>query len=257
MAKILKGAPVAEALSIDLMVRCAYLRSKEIIPKLAILRVGEKPADIAYEKGAMKRCTKIGVDVECISLPEDASKRQVLDAIHRINQDKKIHGCLMFRPFKDKETEAEACRLLDPKKDVDCITTGALGDVFIGKEDGFAPCTAQACMEILKHYGYDIKGKRVTVVGTSLVIGKPLAVMLVNSSGTVTMCHIDTINTEEHCRNAEILVSATGVAGLIDSNYVSPEQIILDVGINKNKDGELCGDVDFEAVEPIVEGCPS
>ncbi len=106
---------------------------------------------------------------------------------------------------------------------------------------------------MLKYYGYDIKGKRVTVVGTSLVIGKPLAVMLVNSSGTVTMCHVDTVNTEEHCRNAEILVSATGVAGLINENYISSGQIVLDVGINKNKSGELCGDVDFVAVEPIVE----
>ncbi len=135
MAKLLKGAPVAESLSIDLMLRAAYLRSKGVVPKLAILRVGEKAADVAYERGAKKRCEKIGVEVNCISLSEGAPKKQILDTIHRINQDNRIHGCLMFRPFKDKETEAEACRLLDPKKDVDCITTGALGDVFIGKED--------------------------------------------------------------------------------------------------------------------------
>lgn len=253
MAKLLKGVPVAEALSESLVKRVHELNEKGITPTLAIIRVGERPADIAYERGASKRCEKIGVNVIRFLLPEDCSREELLDTIKTVNRSPLIHGCLMFRPLPDRQMEEEAANLLDPSKDVDGFTAGSLGDIFIGREGGFPPCTAQACMEILDYYGYDVKSARVTVIGASLVIGKPVGMMLLNRCATLTTCHIDTIDTASHCRNAQILISAAGCARLVTKDYVSPGQVVLDVGINRDQDGKLCGDVAFDEVEPIVE----
>ena len=253
MPKILRGEPVADAICKEMKERCEKLAEKGVIPTLVILRVGDKPADIAYERGAAKRCRMIGARVFSIVLPEDATKDEVLAQVERINKDDTIHGCLMFRPLKDRDIESAACRMLDPAKDLDCVTAASLGNVFIGRSDRYAPCTAHACMEMLNYYGYDIKGKRVTVIGASIVVGKPLSVLLVNHSGTVTMCHIDTVNTPRHARDAEILISAAGVAKLVGKDYVAPGQVVLDVGINRDENGKLCGDVDFEAVSETVD----
>lgn len=253
MPKILRGEPVANAICEEMKRRCEKLAEKGVIPTLVILRVGDKPADIAYEHGAAKRCRMIGARVFSIVLPEDATRDEVLAQVDRINKDDTIHGCLMFRPLKDRDIESAACRMLDPAKDLDCVTAAALGNVFIGRSDRYAPCTAQACMEMLNYYGYEIKGKRVTVIGASIVVGKPLSVLLVNHSGTVTMCHIDTVNTPHHARDAEILISAAGVAKLVGKEYLSPGQVVLDVGINRDENGKLCGDVDYEAASEIVD----
>lgn len=244
---------MAETLSAALMERVRVLKEQGITPTLAIIRVGNRPADMAYERGASKRCEKIGINVIRFLLEADCNKDEILDTIRTVNMAPNIHGCLMFRPLPDKQTEEEAANLLDPAKDVDGFTAGSLGDVFIGREGGFPPCTAQACMEILDYYGYDVKSARVTVIGASLVIGKPVGMMLLNRCATLTTCHIDTIDTASHSRNAQILISAAGCAGLVTKDYVSPGQVVLDVGINRDQDGKLCGDVAFEEVEPIVE----
>ncbi|MDY6399684.1 MAG: tetrahydrofolate dehydrogenase/cyclohydrolase catalytic domain-containing protein [Synergistales bacterium] len=249
MAEILKGAPVAAALTEKLIEQADGLKAKGIVPTLAIIRVGENPGDISYETGAVKRCEKIGIDVKKFILP-DASK--VLDTIKNINDDKNIHGCLMLRPLPDKNIEKAACEILCHEKDVDCMTEKSLAKIFTGSP-GFAPCTAQACMELLDFYGVELEGKSVAVIGRSLVIGKPVSMLLQNKNATVTMCHSRTKNLAEVCRNSEIIIAAIGKANFIDKNFAASGQIIIDVGINLSPDGKLCGDVNFSEAEPIVK----
>lgn len=252
MATTLSGSAVAAALNESLIQRTDALKSKGIQPTLAIVRVGEREDDLSYERGAMKRCEKIGVAVKNFVLDAQASQEELLDVIDQVNQDPNIHGCLIFRPLP-KHIDDEAIRAaLSPAKDVDGITDGSLVGVFAGTKQGFPPCTAQACMEILAHYGYDLKGKRVTVVGRSLVVGKPVAMMLLKQNATVTMCHTRTVDMPAECRKAEILVVAAGKAGVVDDTYVAPGQVVVDVGINVNAEGKLCGDVAFDKVEPVV-----
>ena len=253
MAEILKGAPVTAALNEKMTREVEELKAKGVNPTLAIFRVGERPDDLSYETGAMKRCAKVGIDVRQFLLPSDCTREQLLDVIQRINGDPSIHGCLMFRPLPDKAMEEAACALLAPEKDVDCMTSRSLATVFTGKGVGYPPCTAQACIELLDHYGVTLQGKRVAVIGRSLVIGKPVSMMLQARNATVTMCHTRTVDMASVCRNAEILVVAAGKAGVVDSIFAAPGQIVVDVGINVTAEGKLCGDVNFDSVEPIVE----
>ena len=243
---------MAAALSEELIARAEKLKAAGVVPTLAILRVGERPDDISYETGAMKRCDKIGIAVKHFLLPADCTKEQLLDAIREINEDSSIHGCLMFRPLPDKDMEAAACALLAPEKDVDCMTAGSLASVFTGKGAGYAPCTAQACIELLDHYGVELAGKRAAVIGRSLVIGKPVSMMLQQRNATVTMCHTRTVDMPAVCREAEIVIAAAGKAGVVDGAFAAPGQVIVDVGINVDENGKLCGDVKFDEVEPVV-----
>lgn len=253
MAELLKGLPVANALTEVLTVRAAALNEKNIIPTLAIVRVGERPDDISYETGAMKRCAKVGIAVRQFLLKADCKKEELLEAIRKINDDTSIHGCLMFRPLPDSAMEEAACALLKPEKDVDGMTAGSLAAVFAGKGAGYPPCTAEGCIELLDHYNIPLEGKRVVVIGRSLVIGKPVSMMLQTRNATVTMCHTRTVDMDKICRGAQILVVAAGKAGVVDDSFAAPGQIVVDVGINVNEDGKLCGDVQFETVEPIVD----
>lgn len=252
MAEQLKGAPVAKAITEDLKRRSAELIRRDVTPRLAILRVGAREDDLSYERGAMKRCEKAGIDVSRFLLPENCSGSQLSEAIQTINQDPDIHGCLMFRPLPNRALEERAGALLDPAKDVDCMTSRSLATVFSGKGEGYAPCTAQACIELLDYYKINLTGARVTVIGRSLVIGKPVSMMLQSRNATVTMCHTKTVRLPDVCRDAEILVAAAGKAGLVTSDFVREGQIVIDVGINVDADGKLCGDVAFDEVEPIV-----
>lgn len=253
MAEILKGAPVAAAITEELIRRADALKAKDVEPCLAILRVGERADDLAYERGALKRCEKVGVRAVSIVLPADCTQDALLDAIARINADDAIHGCLMFRPLPKHLNEQAACEALLPCKDVDSMTAASLRTVFTGRGEGFAPCTAQSCIELLDHYGYDPAGKRVVVIGRSLVIGKPVSMMLQTRNATVTMCHTKTVNMPEICREAEILVVAAGKAGVVDETFTNSGQVVIDVGINAAPDGGICGDVQFAAVEPRVK----
>lgn len=252
MAEILKGAPVAAALSEELIARAEKLKQAGTIPTLAILRVGERPDDISYETGAMKRCAKIGIEVRHFLLPADCTKEQLLDTIRQINGDGSIHGCLMFRPLPDKDMEDAACALLAPEKDVDCMTSGSLASVFTGKGAGYPPCTAQACIELLDHYGVALTGKRAAVIGRSLVIGKPVSMMLQQKNATVTMCHTRTVDMPGVCREAEVIIAAAGKAGVVNGAFAAPGQVVVDVGINVDENGKLCGDVKYDEVEPVV-----
>ena len=264
MAKLLLGKEVTDALNANLQTRTAALREKGVTPTLGIIRVGENPSDLSYEKGAVKRAELVGVNVVKFVLPEDATKADVLAAIDKVNADDSIHGVLMFRPLPKhlKADQTEICNRLDPKKDVDCMTDLSNAGVFEGRSDlGFAPCTPAACMEILDYYGIDCKGKNAVVIGRSLVVGKPPAMMLMGKNATVTVCHTKTVNTAEIARNADILVSAAGVLGSLTKEYVRPGQVVIGVSINwdaekpnaKGGKGAIAGDAKFEEVEPIVE----
>ena len=264
MAKQLLGKEVTDALNAKLMERANALKEKGIVPTLGILRIGENPSDLSYEKGATKRAELIGIEVQKFVLPEDSTKEAVLAAIDELNANDAIHGVLMFRPLPKhlKGDTDEICNRLDPKKDVDCMTDLSNAGVFEGRADlGYAPCTPAACMEILDYYGIDCKGKNAVVIGRSLVVGKPAAMMLMAKNATVTICHTKTVNTAEICRNADIIVSAAGVLNSLTKDFVRPGQIVIDVSINwdENKPnargglGAIAGDAVFEEVEPIVE----
>lgn len=253
MAQALRGKPVADALTEELKARVAALADKGVTPKLAILRVGERSDDLSYERGATKRAEKCGVAVERVLLPADCSQGDLMAAIARINADESIHGCLMFRPLPKTLEEAAACAALDPAKDVDCITEGSLFGVFANQPKGFPPCTAEAVMQLLKFYEVPLRGADVTVVGRSLVIGKPVSMMLQAANATVTMCHTKTRDLDGKCRQADVLVAAAGHAKTVGAEAVSPDQVVVDVGINWDEDAQkLVGDVDYDAVEPIV-----
>lgn len=249
---LLKGAEVAKALTETLQQETEQLKAKGVEPCLAILRVGARDDDLSYERGAMKRCEKIGIAVRQVVLPEDVTQEALMDEVRKLNEDAGVHGVLMFRPLP-KHLDDEAVRAaLAPAKDMDGITDGSMTAVYAGTKNGYAPCTAQACVELLKHYNIPIKGKRVVVIGRSLVIGKPVSLLLLAEHATVTICHSRSENLSEICKEADILVVAAGKAGMVGAESVRAGQVVLDVGIHANADGTLCGDTRFAEVEPIV-----
>jgi methylenetetrahydrofolate dehydrogenase (NADP+)/methenyltetrahydrofolate cyclohydrolase len=252
MAQILSGKEVASAINSKVKADVQELKEKGIIPKLAIVRVGEREDDISYEKGASKRCATVGIEVQKILLPDDVSQEELVSVIDRLNADSSVHGVLLLRPLPGHIDDNVARNALLPEKDIDGITDGSMAGIYAGEEKGFPPCTPQACMEILDHYGFDAKGKNAVVIGRSLVVGKPAAMMLIKRHATVTVCHTRTIDMPSIARKAEILIVSAGRAGIAGAEYLNENQIILDVGINVNEEGKLCGDVDFDAAEPVV-----
>lgn len=253
MAELLKGADVANALNSKMTSTVQALKGKGVTPTLAIVRVGERADDISYEKGAMKRCESVGVAVKNVLLPADVTQDVMIKNIQELNNDKNVHGVLIFRPLPKQLNEMAVCAALKPEKDIDGITEGSFAGVFTGSGKGFPPCTAQACMEILDHYKIDCKGKRAVVIGRSLVVGKPAAMMLMGKQATVTICHTKTVDMPSVVRNAEIVIVAAGQMESITKDYFSAGQIVIDVGINWNEaKGKLCGDVKFDDAEPIV-----
>lgn len=253
MAELLKGKPVADALDEATRMQAEALSKRGITPTLAILRVGEREDDLAYERGATKRCEKDGVQVVKKVLPADCSQDDLMTAIKELNEDDSVHGILMFRPLPHSLDEKKACEAILPSKDVDGITSGSMAYVYSGIGEGYAPCTAQAVMEILKYYGIDPKGKNATVVGRSLVIGKPVSMLLMNANATVTICHSRTENMAKVTKNADIVVAALGKAEMLGKDYFEKDQTVIDVGINYSKEKQkLVGDVETNEVSDIV-----
>ena len=232
MATILKGAPVVAAMNEANAARCAAMQEKGIVPTLAVVRVGARPDDLSYEKGVLTRCGKVGVAVKQFLLPEDAAQDALLEVIQKINADPSIHGCLLFRPLPKQFDDRAVRAALAPEKDIDGITDGSLAGVFTNTAIGYPPCTAQACLEILKYYQVPLSGRRAVVVGRSLVVGKPSAMMLDRENATVTLCNSRTQDLPALCKEADIVVV---------------------VGIHVNAEGKLCGDVRFDEAEPLVE----
>ena len=252
MAKLLLGKEVNSSINERVSEDVKFLKGKGISPTLGIVRVGEREDDLSYERGASKRCEMLGVAVKKFVLPADVSQDELMKVIDEVNNDDEIHGVLIFRPLPKHLDERAVINALKPEKDVDGITAGSMYGVFTGEPVGYPPCTPQACMEILDYYGIDCKGKNAVVIGRSLVVGKPAAMMLLKKNATVTVCHTKTVNMPEIARNADILIVAAGRAGVIGKDYVSEGQIVIDVGINVNDEGKLCGDVCFDEVEPVA-----
>ena len=253
MAKLLKGKEVAAALNEQSVRKAAALKEKGITPTLAILRVGEKGDDISYEKGAMKRCAAVGVEVKNVILPEDVGQEEFYQTLDDLNHDPSVHGILMFRPLPKHLDNEKARNAIAPEKDIDGCSDGSLAGVFTGNGRGFAPCTAEAAIAILEYYGIDITGKNAVVLGRSLVVGRPLAMMLMQKNATVTICHTRTQNMAEITREADIVISCMGRIEILDSRFFSEGQTVIDVGITwSNEKKKVCGDCLFEEVEPVV-----
>ena len=251
MAEILKGAPAAKAIIEDLIPRVEKLTAAGVVPTLAIVRMGEEGSQLSYQRNATRKCESIGARVLSFDLPESSSQEELLALIESINTRRDIHGCLILRPLPGHIDERAVCEALAPEKDLDCATALSLAAVFSGRGAGYPPCTAQACLEMLDHYRVDVAGKHVVVVGRSLVVGRPVSLLLQARNATVTMCHSRSVGLPELCRRADVLVVAAGKAGLIGAEHLSPGQTVIDVGINAVGD-KLCGDVRFEEAEGIV-----
>ena len=249
----LRGKPVADALTGQMKERVERLKANGITPTLAIVRVGERPDDLSYEKGAQKRFAAVGAQVRLCTLAEDCSQLELENTIAGLNADPQVHGILLFRPLPPHLSEARVKRLLLPEKDVDCLTDAGYAALLTGADTQWPPCTPQAVMELLEFYGVELTGKKVTVVGRSLVVGKPLALLLLGKNATVTVCHTRTADLAAECRAADVLVACAGSPRMIGKKHTRPGQIVVDVGINVDSDGKLCGDVDFEAVADGVE----
>lgn len=256
MARLLLGKEVNEKLNARIISDCEALKAKGVVPTLAIIRCGERPDDLSYERGATKRADTLGVAVEKIVLPEDVTKEKLIETIDAVNANDNIHGILLFRPLPKhlKADQDEISNRVDPKKDIDGMTDLSNAGVFMGKELGFAPCTPEACMEILANYGIDCTGKKAVVIGRSLVVGKPAAVMLMARNATVTVCHTRTLDVPAVAREADILITAAGKLRSLTKDYVRPGQIVIDVSINWDEaKGGIAGDAVFEEIEPIVD----
>ncbi len=255
MAEVLKGKPVADAIKAELAKKVEDLKGRGITPKLGIIRVGARPDDLFYEGGAKKTCKAVGMESEVFEYPEDIDQASFEKAVQDIGAKKDVNGILMFSPLPKTLDERKIRALIPVEKDVDCLTIGGAAKVFTDDPTGFPPCTPTACMEMLHFYDIPIKGKKCVVVGRSLVVGKPMAMLLLREHGTVTICHSRTENLPDVCKDADILVAAVGRAKMVKGNFVSPGQIVIDVGINADPDnpGKYCGDVDFAEAEPIVE----
>lgn len=248
--EILKGLPVANAINEKLMEQVKSIEGP--LPHLAIIRVGERPDDCSYERGAVKKMDKVGVRCTTYTFDADIDNDTFQAEFDKINENPDIDGILMLRPLPKQLDEKQIENKIDPRKDLDGISPLNLAKVYAGDESGYAPCTAEADIEMLDYAGIDIKGKRVTVVGRSLVIGKPVSMLLMKRNATVTVCHTKTVDMAGTCKNAEILVAAAGSARMIKKEYVADGAVVIDVGINVDDEGNLCGDVDFDAISDIA-----
>lgn len=246
-----RGMPAVKAMAEEFKSRVAALKERGVYPKLAVVRAGEREDDIAYEKGIMKRFGTVEAEVEVIKLPIDIDEESFEETIRRLNEDEKVHGILVFRPLPKQLDDNRLKEIIRSDKDVDSISMANAAKVFAGDKTGYAPCTAQAVMELLEHNKIDLTGKKVAIVGRSLVVGKPLAMLMLGRNATVTVCHTRTKNIAEECKRADILVACAGSAKMIKRDFTNPDQIVVDVGINF-VDGAMCGDVDYDDVAEHV-----
>lgn len=244
--EILKGAEVSAKIKEQAGQMLSKLGGN--VPKLAIVRVGERPDDMSYERGATKKMESFGLRVESHVFPADISDGEFKEEFEKINRDEDVTGILLLRPLPKQIAEADIEKMIDPSKDLDGISPSNIAKVFAGDSTGYAPCTAEAVIEVLKANDISMTGKRVTIVGRSMVVGRPLSMLMLKENATVTICHTRTKDLPATCRGAEILVAAAGRAKMLDRQFVGQDAVVVDVGINVDKNGKLCGDVDFESI---------
>lgn len=257
----LEGKPVVQALRESIKQRVAILVQKNIIPTILILRVGEREDDISYERGILKNCEMLGLKSIVLPLPQDITQAELENTLNEANLNQDIHGIMLFRPLPSQLNLEALCNMINPEKDIDCMSPINLEKVFEGNSKGFIPCTSQAVVELLKYYEIPLKGANIAVAGRSLVVGKPLAMLLLDENATVTFCHSRTKDMPSITAKADIVVAAIGKAKFMTEDYFNSESIVVDVGINDTGEGKICGDVDFEhvinkvkALNPAVGG---
>lgn len=253
MSMLLRGAPAAAALNEKTAQLVSELREKGVVPALAIVRLGAREDDLSYERGAVKRCAAVGIETRCVSLPADISGEKLEKMLRSLSTEETVHGILLLRPLPPALDETRILRAIAPEKDVDGVTELSLAAVYAGAGEGFAPCTAQAVLELLDHYDIPVAGKHAVLLGRSLVVGRPAAMLLLHRGATVTLCHSKTENAALLAREADILVAATGRRESIGAAYFSAGQTVIDVGIHYNEETKkLCGDVAFAEAEALV-----
>ncbi|MPW26607.1 bifunctional 5,10-methylene-tetrahydrofolate dehydrogenase/5,10-methylene-tetrahydrofolate cyclohydrolase [Alkalibaculum sp. M08DMB] len=246
MGQILDGKIVAASLKEETAAEANKLRDNGVIPKLTIVRVGANPSDLSYERGALKRMEGCNIATEVKELPEDINQEDFIKALKEVNDDKTTHGILLFRPLPKQLDEEVIKYVIAPEKDVDCLSPTNVAKVMEGDKSGFAPCTPTAVMETLKYYNVDLKGAETVVLGRSMVVGKPVSMLLLGENATVTICHSRTKDLSSVTSKADVLVVGIGRAKMVTSEYVKEGAIVVDVGINVDENGKLCGDVDFD-----------
>ncbi|MCI9227373.1 MAG: bifunctional 5,10-methylenetetrahydrofolate dehydrogenase/5,10-methenyltetrahydrofolate cyclohydrolase [Dorea sp.] len=244
----MRGADVAKAMKEELIREVDSLKAEGIQPCLVIVRAGARPDDLAYERGARKRMELVGIECRVAKLPENISQKELEQEFSDVNEDPGVHGILLLQPLPGNLDAGPLKAMIDPMKDVDGMSPENVAKVFAGDEDGFAPCTAEAVMEMLHHYGISLKGQKAAVIGRSMVVGRPLSMLLMKEHATVTICHTRTADLKEECKGADILIAAAGKAGMITEEMAGEGAVVVDVGINVNEEGKLCGDVDYDAV---------
>ena len=253
MADILKGNVVANKIKEQMAEDIESLKGENKVPKLAIVRLGKNPGDISYEKSIIKNCNNIGIESEVFERDENITTDELVELIEELNQNNKISGILIFRPLPKHIDEEIIKNTISPLKDVDCMSPINLEKIFEGDLSGFQPCTPKAAMEVLRYYDIPLEGKNVVVVNRSMVVGKPLVMMLLEENATVTICHSRTKNLNEITKNADVVVVALGKAKFFDENYFKEESIVIDVGVSLDEDGKLSGDADYDKLLPIVD----
>ena len=246
MGQVIKGKPVADAITAELQKDVEALKAQGIMPKLKIVRVGAREDDLAYERGALTRMEKCGIIAEVLELPVDIEQADFVKELKAVNDDESVHGILLFRPLPKHLDMEEIKFVVDAVKDVDCMNPLNAEKVFEGDKTGYPPCTSQACVEILDHYGINLSGTKVAVIGRSMVVGKPLAMLLLDKNATVTICHSRTTDLPAVCRENDVVVAAVGRAEMVTGDYIKEGTVVIDVGINVNAEGKLCGDVKFD-----------
>ncbi len=248
--RLLKGIDVARAINEIIK---ADIGEKELAPKLDIIRVGARPDDLSYERGILKKMDTLGIQTEVHEFAEDISGEDFLEAFEKVNTDPGVDGILLFMPLPKQIDAKKVAELIDPAKDMDGISPANQAKIYAGDKDGYAPCTAEAVISLLDHYEIDVTGKRVTVIGRSLVIGRPVTMMLMGKNATVTVCHTRTKDVKEECRRGEIIVAAAGVPKMVTPEYISSGSVVIDVGIHVDEDGNMCGDCDFDDISGLCE----
>lgn len=248
--KSLKGKPVFSKIDDWTVRHKEILQGVGISPKLGVIRVGEREDDLSYEKSVIRKCGKLGLAHEVFAFPRNITEEAFLNEVEAINKMDRVHGILMFRPLPEHIDYDKVLVRFDPAKDIDGMLPENLGHVLAGNIAGYAPCTSEAVFELLKHYEVPLEGASIAVVNNSNVVGKPLAMMLSNAFATATLCHHKTKDLKDLMKSSDVVVSAVGKARLFDEGYFSENQYIVDVGINVDDEGKLCGDIDFD---PVVE----
>ena len=254
--KIISGKEVSAHEKAKISERVKALRANGIAPKLSVIIVGEDPASQSYVRGKVKDCAECDIDSDTIALPESTTQQELLDIIYELNEDSSVHGILVQLPVPKHIDEYAVINAIAPEKDVDGFTALNVGNMNIGK-DCFIPCTPQGCVNMLEYAGIDVEGKDVVVIGRSNIVGRPVATLLTQKSATVTICHSKTKNIAEKTKMADIVIIAIGKAGFLKGDMIKEGAVIIDVGINRNSEGKLCGDADFDScIEKVSKITP-